>query len=118
MFTEEEMGKRIAEPQEAPTPQGTAVPEGQQDLGLDYQREYADMAQERERLKQQPQTPEVKARLAELGDQMALYTQSDIESIRAEKEGQAAAAQADRVGNRSDSTTGWAWYGSGCARRA
>jgi hypothetical protein len=123
MFTEEEMGKPVrarAEPAatmpelmaerdalraEAPTPETQAridaitqkltTAEGQQDLGLDYQREYVDMVQERERLTQQPQTPEVKARLAELGEQMALYTQSDIESIRAEKEGQVAAAQAD-----------------------
>lgn len=86
LFTPEEMGKPVAAPKEAPAPAAEAVPEGQQDLGLDFQREYADMVQERERLKQQPQTPEVKARVAELGEQMALYTQSDIESMRAEKE--------------------------------
>ena len=84
---------RAKEPAEPPA--ATAVPEGQQDLGLDFQREYADMATERERLRQQPQTPEVKARVAELAEQMALYTQSDIESIRAEKELTAAAAAED-----------------------
>jgi hypothetical protein len=95
LFSEEEMGKPVREKPEAKAAEpSAAVPEGQQDLGLDYQREYADMAQERERLKQQPQTPEVKARIAELGEQMALYTQSDIESIRAEK-GAADARAAD-----------------------
>lgn len=91
LFTPEEMGKPVPAPK-APkeVEPSTAVPEGQQDLGLDYQREYTDMVQERERLKRQPQTPEVKARVAELGQQMALYTQSDIESIRAEAEGKAA----------------------------
>ena len=95
MFTPEEMGKPVPAPKAPEEPVAAGVPEGQQDLGLDYQREYADMLQERERLKQQPQTPEVKARVQELTGQMALYTQSDIESMRAEKEGQAAAAAED-----------------------
>jgi hypothetical protein len=82
-------------PEPAEPPAAPAVPEGQQDLGLDFQREYADMATERERLRQQPQTPEVKARVAELTGQMQLYTQSDIESIRAEKELTEAAAAED-----------------------
>lgn len=94
LFSPEEMGKPVPAPK-APkeVEPSTAVPEGQQDLGLDYQREYTDMVQERERLKQQPQTPEVKARVAELTEQMALYTQSDIESIRAEKEAADAKAE-------------------------
>jgi hypothetical protein len=95
LFTPEEMGKPVRAPKAPEEPAATAVPEGQQDLGLDFQREYTDMLQERERLKQQPQTPEVKARVQELTGQMALYTQSDIESMRAEKEGQAAAAAED-----------------------
>ena len=95
LFTPEEMGKPIRAPKAPEEPAATAVPEGQQDLGLDFQREYTDMLQERERLKQQPQTPEVKARVQELTGQMALYTQSDIESMRAAKEGQAAAAAED-----------------------
>lgn len=95
LFTPEEMGTPVAAPKEEPTPPAAGVPAGQQDLGLDFQREYADLVQERERLKQVEQTPEVKARVAELTEQMALYTQSDIESLRAEREGQAAAAQAD-----------------------
>jgi hypothetical protein len=96
LFSEAEMGKRLREeaaPAEAEP--STVVPAGQQDLGLDFQRQYADMALERERLRMQPQTPEVQARIAELGEQMALYTQSDIESIRAAKEGQAVAAAQD-----------------------
>jgi hypothetical protein len=88
-------GKPVPAPKAPEEPVATAVPEGQQDLGLDFQREYPDLVQERERLKQQPQTPEVKARVQELTDQMALYTQSDIESLRAEKETQAATAAED-----------------------
>lgn len=100
MFTPEEMGKPVPAPKAPEEPVAAGVPEGQQDLGLDYQREYADMLQERERLKQQPQTPEVKARVQELTGQMALYTQSDIESMRAEKEGQAAAAAEDAAARK------------------
>lgn len=95
LFTPEEMGKPVRAPKAPEEPVAAGVPAGQQDLGLDFQREYADLAQERERLKRQPQTPEVKARVNELTEQMALYTQSDIESIRAEKEAQAAAAAED-----------------------
>jgi len=95
LFSDAEMGERVAAPAAPPAEPEAAVSEGQQDLNLDYQREYADMVQERERLKQQEQTPEVKARIDELGQQMALYTQSDIESIRAETEGATAQAQAD-----------------------
>jgi hypothetical protein len=86
LFSEEEMGKPVVAPA-APAPaQAEKTPEGQQDLNLDYQREYPDLVKERERLMQQEQTPEVKARVDELAQQMALYTQSDIESMRAEKE--------------------------------
>ena len=93
LFSEEEMGKRLRnKPAVKEVEPSTVVPEGQQDLGLDFQRQYADMALERERLGMQPQTPEVQARIAELGEQMALYTQNDIESIRAAQEGRAAAA--------------------------
>jgi len=88
-------GKPVVRAPEPAEPPAAGVPEGQQDLGLDFQREYADMATERERLRQQTQTPEVKARVAELAEQMALYTQSDIESIRAEKELAVAAAAED-----------------------
>ena len=96
LFTPEEMGKPVPAPKAPKEPSAaTTVPEGQQDLGLDFQREYADMATERERLRQQPQTPEVKARIAELTGQMQLYTQSDIESLRAEKEAAEAAAAED-----------------------
>ena len=100
MFTPEEMGKPVPAPKAPEEPVAAGVPEGQLDLGLDYQREYADLVKERERLKQQPQTPEVKARVQELTGQMALYTQSDIESMRAEKEGQAAAAAEDAAARK------------------
>ena len=100
MFTPEEMGKPVPAPKAPEEPVTAGVPEGQQDLGLDYQREYADLVKERERLKQQPQTPEVKARVQELTGQMALYTQSDIESMRAEKEGQATAAAEDAAARK------------------
>jgi polyhydroxyalkanoate synthesis regulator phasin len=101
LFGEEEMGKRVAaETQPTPPAHGVEIPAGQQDLGLDFQREYADMLQERERLKQAEQTDEVKARVKELTEQMALYTQSDIESLRAEKEAQAAAAKEDAAARK------------------
>lgn len=103
MFAEPEMGvgrAPKAEPKPAEPAATDAVPEGQQDLGLDYQREYADLVKERERLKQDEQTPEVKARVAELTDQMALYTQSDIESMRAEKETAAATAAQDAAARK------------------
>lgn len=101
LFSEEEMGKRVAaETQPTPPAPGVEIPAGQQDLGLDFQREYADMLQERERLKQAEQTDEVKARVKELTEQMALYTQSDIESLRAEKEAQAAAAKEDAAARK------------------
>ena len=92
----------VRTPQEAAAVQeGVQQPlPGQEDLGLDFQREYGDLVQERERLRQQPQTPEVAARVQELTEQMALYTQSDIESIRAEREAQAAAAAEDAAARR------------------
>ena len=47
-----------------------AAPTGEQlGLGIEATREYADLVQERERLKRLPQTPEVKARLADLQQQ-------------------------------------------------
>jgi hypothetical protein len=95
LFSEEEMGKIVPTPAEPAPAQEPKAPEGQQDLGLDYQREYADLAKERERLAQQEQTPEVKARADELAQQMALYNQSDIESIRAGKEIAAKSAAED-----------------------
>lgn len=111
MFTPEEaakpaepdrdlFGNPVTAPKAPEEPVAAGVPEGQQDLGLDFQREYADLVQERERLKQVEQTPEVKARVKELTEQMALYTQSDIESMRAEREAQDAAAAEDATARK------------------
>lgn len=61
------------------------VPEGQGDLGLDYARQAEDVTLEIERLKQQEQTPEVKARIAELSDTLQTYSQLEVERIRSEK---------------------------------
>ena len=103
MFTPSEMGTPpAAEPApKAPSAAPAAEPTGeQQDLGLDYQREYADMAKERERLKLQEPTPEVQARLEELDQQMAIYNQSDIESMRAQQESEAARAKAEATARK------------------
>ena len=87
LFTEEEMGKRVPTPKEEPVAQpASAAPQGEQlDLGLDFQRDYPDLVKERETLKQQPQTAEVKARITELNDQIASLHENEVESIRAEK---------------------------------
>jgi hypothetical protein len=53
------------------------------------------MAKERERLNQQEKTPEVQSRIEELDQQMALYSQSDIESLRAQQESEAERAKAE-----------------------
>ena len=91
LFSEEEMGKRIPTPKEEPAAQPTpAAPQGEQlGLGLDFQRDYADIVKERETLKQQPQTPEVKARVAELNDMVLGLHEQEVASIRAEKQAQA-----------------------------
>jgi len=91
LFSEEEMGKRIPTPKEEPAAQPTpAAPQGEQlGLGLDFQRDYADIVKERETLKQQPQTPEVKARVAELNDMVLNLHEQEVASIRAEKQAQA-----------------------------
>ena len=92
LFTPEEMGPAVT-PAAAPTPTATPkaeIPEGQGDLGLDFARTATDATLERERLKQLPQTPEVKARIQELNDQLLLSSQSEVEAIRAANETQAA----------------------------
>ena len=87
LFTPREMGKRVPEPKEEPAPaKPAAVQQGEQlGLGLDYQRDYADLVKERETLKQVTQTPEIKTRIAELTEQMASYDEADIGQRRAEK---------------------------------
>ena len=88
LFSEEEMGKRVPAPKEAPITQpATTAPRGEQlGLGLDFQRDYADIIKERETLKQQPQTAEVKARVAELNDMVLGLHEQEVASIRAEKQ--------------------------------
>jgi hypothetical protein len=90
LFTEEEMGKRIPEAKEPaiqPTPE---APQGEQlGLGLDFQRDYADLVKERETLKQQPQTAEIKTRIADLNDQLLAFSEQEVASIRGEKQAQA-----------------------------
>ena len=87
LFTPKEMGKRVSEPKEEPAPaQPAAVQQGEQlGLGLDYERDYADLVKEQETLKMQPQTPEVKARIKELAEQRASYDEADIGRRQAEK---------------------------------
>jgi len=87
LFTPREMGRKVAEEKEEPAPaKPAAVQQGEQlGLGLDYQRDYADLVKEQETLKMQPQTPEVKARIKELAEQRASYDEADIGQRRAEK---------------------------------
>jgi hypothetical protein len=91
LFSEEEMGERIPTPKEEPAAQPTtAAPQGEQlGLGLDFQRDYADIVKERETLKQQPQTAEIKARVADLNNQLLAFSEQEVASIRAEKQAQA-----------------------------
>jgi hypothetical protein len=87
LFTPKEMGKKVPEPKEEAAPaQAAAVQQGeQQTLGLDFQRDYSDLFKERNRLRTEPQTPEVKARIAELTEQITSYDEADIGQRQAEK---------------------------------
>ena len=95
LFTEREMGERVPAPKEEPVTEPTsAAPRGEQlDLGLDFQRDYADLVKERETLKQQPQTAEVKARVKELNDQLMSFSENEVANIRAEKAADAEARE-------------------------
>lgn len=88
LFTEEEMGKLVPAPKEEPAPKATTTtPQGEQlGLGLDFQRDYADIIKERDALKAQPQTDEVKARVAELNDMVLGLHEQEVAAIRAEKQ--------------------------------
>lgn len=87
LFTKEEMGKRVPTPKEEPVTQpASAAPQGEQlDLGLDFQRDYPDLVKERDALKQAPQTPESKARIDALNDQVASLHEMEVARIRTEK---------------------------------
>ena len=103
LFTRKEMGDKIAEPKEAPEPKVAAVQQGEQlGLGLDFQRDYNDLATEREALKAGPRTAEARARIAELTEQMASYDEATaglsqaeeiIKAERAAKKAKAAVAE-------------------------
>jgi hypothetical protein len=102
MFGEAEMGVGQAPKPEAPAVAPSATPAAepastQTDLGLDYQREFADLIKERERLLAQPQTPEVKARADELTDQMRSFIEMDIAERQAQAEQDAEAKRQDEL---------------------
>lgn len=90
MFTPEEMGRPpapsaapAAEPE--PVAPGATQPTEQLGLGLEAVREYADLVQERERLRQQEQTPEVKARIAQLTQDLIDRNTFEIDTLRGQK---------------------------------
>ena len=87
LFTPKEMGKKVAPPKEEPAPaEPAAVQQGEQlTLGIDFQRDYIDLFKERDRLREGEQTPEVKARIAELTEQLKSYDEADIGQRQAEK---------------------------------
>jgi hypothetical protein len=87
LFTPREMGKKVPPVKEEPAPaQPAAAQQGEQTtLGLDFQRDYIDLFKERDRLREGEQTPEVKARIAELTEQLKSYDEADIGQRQAEK---------------------------------
>jgi hypothetical protein len=68
------------------------------DLGLDYQREVEQLYLERERLRQQPPTPEVEQRVADLSEQIRSYEEMNIAGLRAQAEVDAEQARQDAEG--------------------
>jgi len=96
LFTPEQLagverGKAAGiEPTEVP-PQSArpaeVEPTGEQlDLGLEGTREYADLVKERERLKLMPKTPEVKARIADLTEQLKGRSVYEVDKIRSQRD--------------------------------
>jgi len=86
LFTRKEMGDKIAEPKEAPEPKVAAAQQGEQlGLGLDFQRDYNDLVAEREALRAGPRTADVRARIAELTEQMASYDEATAGQSQAEE---------------------------------
>jgi hypothetical protein len=86
LFTRKEMGSKIPAQKEVPEPPSAAVQQGeQQTLGLDFQRDYADLSAEREALRAQPRTAEVRTRIAELTEQMASYDEATTGQRQAEE---------------------------------
>ncbi len=100
LFTPAEMGEGQAPAAEAPAPAAepaAVTAEGQMDLGLDFQREVEQLYLERERLKQQPQTPEVKARIADLSEQIRSYEEMSFAERQAQAEADAEQARQDEA---------------------
>jgi len=86
LFTRKEMGSKIPEPKAVPEPPVAAAQQGEQlGLGLDFQRDYNDLATEREALRAGPRTAEARTRIAELTDQMASYDEATAGQRQAEE---------------------------------
>ena len=104
MFTPAEMGVGRAPVVPAgavpPTEPAATTPTGQMDLGLDYQREVEQLYLERERLRQQPPTPEVEQRVADLSEQIRSYEEMNIAGLRAQAEVDAEQARQDAEGRK------------------
>ena len=86
LFTRKEMGSKIPEPKAVPEPPVAAAQQGEQlGLGLDFQRDYNDLATEREALRAGPRTAEARTRIAELTEQMASYDEATAGQQQAEE---------------------------------
>jgi hypothetical protein len=86
LFTRKEMGSKIPEPKAVPEPPIAAAQQGEQlGLGLDFQRDYNDLATEREALRAGPRTAEARTRIAELTEQMASYDEATAGQRQAEE---------------------------------
>jgi hypothetical protein len=86
LFTRKEMGSKIPEPKAVPEPPSAAAQQGEQlGLGLDFQRDYNDLAAERDALRAGPRTAEARTRIAELTEQMASYDEATAGQQQAEE---------------------------------
>lgn len=92
-------GNKVKAPEEPATIETAATPEGQADLGLDYQREVEQLYLERERLAQEG-TPEADVRIAELTDQIRAYHEMDIAERQAQAQLDAETARQDRAAQK------------------
>lgn len=100
LFTPQDLAglRRGAEPTPPaqPAAPAPAEPTGEQlGLGLEDQRKVEDLFLERERLKKEPQTPEVKARLADVSERIKSYLENEYASIQQDLEAQKAAEAED-----------------------
>lgn len=100
LFSPEDLAglQRKAETTEGagPLPPAAELPAGEQlGLGLEDQRRVEDLFLERERLKKEPQTPEVKARIAEVSERLRSYIENEYAAIQQDLEAQKAAEAED-----------------------